>query len=147
MALWYHLKGIPLDVAYENLEKKYGYHATITDNVYFEGSEGQSEMKAIMAKLHANPPKVVAGNKVVEVQDYEKGTIVDSEGHSRPTGLEQSEVVKLIFEDSSWIAIRPSGTEPKCKFYIEAYAKSGEGLEDRAKAMCAELKKDLGVKA
>jgi phosphoglucomutase len=147
MALWYHLKGIPLDVAYENLEKKYGYHATITDNVYFEGSEGQSEMKAIMAKLHANPPKVVAGNKVVEVQDYEKGTIVDSEGHSRPTGLEQSEVVKLIFEDSSWIAIRPSGTEPKCKFYIEAYAKSGEGLEERAKAMCAELKKDLGVKA
>jgi phosphoglucomutase len=99
-----------------------------------------------MDELHANPPMEVAGLKVKEVQDYEKGTIVSSDGTTRPTGLEQAEVVKLIFDDTSWIAIRPSGTEPKCKFYVEAVAKDDVGLKERAQKMVSELKKDLGVR-
>ena len=146
MALYYFLKKIPLDVAYRNLELKYGFHETITDSVYFEGSEGSAIMKKIMDELHANPPMEVAGLKVKEVQDYEKGTIVSSDGTTRPTGLEQAEVVKLIFDDTSWIAIRPSGTEPKCKFYVEAVAKDDVGLKERAQKMVSELKKDLGVR-
>ncbi len=146
MALYYFLKKIPLDVAYRNLELKYGFHETITDSVYFEGSEGSAIMKKIMDELHANPPMEVAGLKVKEVQDYEKGTIVSSDGTTRPTGLEQAEVVKLIFDDTSWIAIRPSGTEPKCKFYVEAVAKDDAGLKERAQKMVSELKKDLGVR-
>jgi phosphoglucomutase len=146
MALYYFLKKIPLDVAYRNLELKYGFHETITDSVYFEGSEGSAIMKKIMDELHANPPMEVAGLKVKEVQDYEKGTIISSDGTTRPTGLEQAEVVKLIFDDTSWIAIRPSGTEPKCKFYVEAVAKDDVGLKERAQKMVSELKKDLGVR-
>lgn len=133
-------------MAYRNLELKYGFHETITDSVYFEGSEGSAIMKKIMDELHANPPMEVAGLKVKEVQDYEKGTIVSSDGTTRPTGLEQAEVVKLIFDDTSWIAIRPSGTEPKCKFYVEAVAKDDVGLKERAQKMVSELKKDLGVR-
>jgi phosphoglucomutase len=147
MALWYFRKGIPLDVAYENLEKRFGYHVTITDNVYFEGSEGAKEMGAIMEKLHAEAPKSIAGLKVVSVEDYWKGYTVFADGHHEKITLEKSEVVRLIFEDSSWIAVRPSGTEPKCKFYIEAFAKDGTGLEERAKRLDVELKKDLGIKA
>lgn len=147
MALWYHLKGIPLDVAYDALEKKYGYHVTITDNIYFEGSEGQSEMKAIMDKLHANAPKTLAGMKVVAVEDYVKGVTTYPDGHTSKIALEKSEVVRLMFEDSSWLAVRPSGTEPKCKFYIEAFSKNPEGLEERAKRMSADLKSFLGIKA
>lgn len=147
MALWYHLKGIPLDVAYDALEKKYGYHATITDNIYFEGSEGQAEMKTIMDKLHVDAPKSLAGMKVVAVEDYMKGVTTYPDGHTTKIALEKSEVVRLMFEDSSWLAVRPSGTEPKCKFYIEAFAKKGEGLEERAKKMSADLKAFLGIKA
>jgi phosphoglucomutase len=147
MALWYHLKGIPLDVAYDALEKKYGYHATITDNIYFEGSEGQAEMKTIMDKLHVDAPKSLAGMKVVAVEDYMKGVTTYPDGHTTKIALEKSEVVRLMFEDSSWLAVRPSGTEPKCKFYIEAFAKKSEGLEERAKRMSADLKAFLGIKA
>ena len=146
MALWYHLKGIPLDVAYQNLEKRFGYHATITDNVYFEGSEGAKEMAAIMEKLHAHAPERLAGSSVVAVEDYWKGYTQFADGRRQPIALEKSEVVRLIFEDSSWIAVRPSGTEPKCKFYIEAFSKDGKLIEERAQQLDIELKKALGIK-
>lgn len=147
MALYYHLKGIPLDVAYENLEKKYGYHFTIADSVYFEGSEGASKMKAIMEELHEKAPTTIAGREVAVVEDYLKGTRTYLQsGKVEPTGLEKAEVVKLIFADSTWVAIRPSGTEPKCKFYIEAFSKTSEGLEKEGRALLAALKKGLGIK-
>ncbi len=147
MALFYHLKGIPLDVAYENLEKKYGYHETMTDSVYFEGPTGAKEMTEIMSNLHHEAPKEVYGNKVAVVEDYKKRLRLDvSSGVATALTLEEAEVVRLIFEDTSWIAIRPSGTEPKCKFYIEVYQKDGEGIKERARAMLDDLKRQLGVK-
>ena len=147
MALFYHLKGIPLDVAYENLEKKYGYHETMTDSVYFEGPTGAKEMMDIMSNLHREAPKEVYGNKVAVVEDYKKRLRLDvSSGVATALTLEEAEVVRLIFEDTSWIAIRPSGTEPKCKFYIEVYQKDGVGIKERARAMLDDLKKQLGVK-
>ncbi len=148
MALYYHLKGIPLDVAYENLEKKYGYHETMTDNVYFEGPSGAKEMANIMNELHQNAPKEILGNKIAYVEDYKKRLRTDMRtGASTALTLEEAEVVRLIFEDTSWIAIRPSGTEPKCKFYIEVFQKDKEGIKEKARSMLDTLKKELGVKA
>ena len=147
MALYYHLKGIPLDVAYENLEKKYGYHETMTDNVYFEGPTGAKEMMEIMNSLHQNAPKEILGNKIAFVEDYKKRLKTDTRnGASTALTLEEAEVVRLIFEDTSWIAIRPSGTEPKCKFYIEVFQKEKDGIEEKARAMLDALKKELGVR-
>jgi len=146
MALFYHLKGIPLDIAYDNLEKKYGYHETITDNVYFEGSEGATKMAALMVALHQEPPKEIGDNRVLYVEDYKKRLCTDLQsGHSTALALEEAEVVRLIFEDTSWIAIRPSGTEPKCKFYIEVFQKRGEGIKERARALLDALHKQLGL--
>lgn len=148
MALHYHLLGIPLDIAYKNLEKKYGYHETITDSVFFVGPTGAKEMAEIMDELHRNPPKALLDKKVVVVEDYEKRLKTDlRSGVTTALQLDQAEVVRLLFEDTSWIAIRPSGTEPKCKFYVEVFQKEEEGIATKARALLDELKKELGVKA
>lgn len=146
MALWYFRKGIPLDVAYDNLEKRFGYHDSYTDSVVFPGSEGASEMEEIMDRLHANPPKEVNKIKVLEVQDYEKGTVTKEDGSVGKTTLPKAEVVKLLLADGSWIAIRPSGTEPKCKFYVEAVSDKKEGLHEQSLTLSKALRKSLGVK-
>lgn len=67
-------------------------------------------------------------------------------GTSTALTLEEAEVVRLIFEDTSWIAIRPSGTEPKCKFYIEVFQKEKDSIKEKARAMLDALKKELGVR-
>ncbi len=144
MALWYHLKDIPLDVAYENLEKKYGYHATKTISVMFEGQEGLKEMNALMDRLHAHPLSEVAGMKVARLEDYETLKATDcATGKFTDIALEKSNVIRMIFPDTSWIAIRPSGTEPKCKFYVEVYQKDGNGIEKRVDDIFASLKEQL----
>jgi phosphoglucomutase len=147
MALWHFRRGEPLDVAFDNLEKRYGYHEDLNDSIYFEGSLGLATMKKIMDGLHANPPKQVDGLDVIEVQDYAKRLISRADGSTEQTDLPSSEVVKLILSDGSTIAIRPSGTEPKCKFYVEAVASSDEGLAQKARDLSSSLKKALGVKA
>jgi phosphoglucomutase len=145
MALYYHLKGIPLDVAYLNLSRRYGFHYERTDNVYFEGPDGARRMSAIMDELHENPPKKVAGSEVVRVEDYEKGYAYEGGRKSRLT-LPKSEVVKLFLDDGSWVVVRPSGTEPKCKFYVEVVGKEGDDLQKRRDAISKDLLSAVGVK-
>ncbi len=148
MALYHYRAGTPLDIAYRELEKRVGFVSSTTESVYFEGSEGASAMKAIMEKLHENAPSEVLGRKVVRVEDYLKGEILDlATGEKKPTGMDRSDVVRLLLEDTSWIAVRPSGTEPKCKFYVEAAGTKEEGLDEEAKALVSSIKGILGVKA
>lgn len=99
-----------------------------------------------MDRLHANPPKEVNKIKVLEVQDYEKGTVTKEDGSVGKTTLPKAEVVKLLLADGSWIAIRPSGTEPKCKFYVEAVSDKKEGLHEQSLTLSKALRKSLGVK-
>jgi phosphoglucomutase len=146
MALWYHLKGIPLDRAFVALEKKYGYHETTTDSIYFEGSSGSAKMKTMMDELHENPPKEIEGYKIVRVEDYEKSKATNANGSVEALTLPKEEVVRLFFNDGSWIAVRPSGTEPKIKFYVEAVAASDEGLHAKAMNLSKSLQKALGIK-
>ncbi len=146
MALWHYRNGTPLDVAYEELQKKYGYHDAYSVPLAFEGMEGNAKMKALMAKAHGEPLKEIAGIKVAEVQDYLTDIATLADGSTRKiVNLPPSDVVKYVLEDGSTITIRPSGTEPKVKFYMEAVGKTPNGLKEKNEAMYAYLAKYLGI--
>ena len=145
MALFHFLNGEYLDVAYDNLQKKYGYHNDICYSIVFKGSEGLNEMKAIMKKLHANPPSLIGDDKVVEVRDYDKQIISSITGPTQKICLPKSDVVILQLEDGSTIAVRPSGTEPKCKFYMGAVGKDLHSVESKPLQLYEAFKKELGL--
>ena len=146
MALFYKRKGIALDEALEALEAKHGYHYPTLLDTYFEGAEGPAKMKAMMANLRKNPPKEIAGLEVKEVRDYLLDIITDKDGKvSKIEGLPPSDVLKFVFVDGSTLAIRPSGTEPKIKFYVETMGKSKEGLKEKALALNEDFRKKVGI--
>lgn len=147
MALSYARKGIPLDIAYDNLQKKYGYHLAVTKDTYFEGMEGNAKMKAMMESLHQNPVMEIAGIPVESTADYLNGVTTHSDGRREPIeGLPPSDVMKYFLTDGSTVCVRPSGTEPKVKFYIEAVGSSKDGLESKVDALDADIRRITGVK-
>ena len=117
MALYYFLKGMRLDQAWDDLSKRFGYHQDITYSMEFFGSEGQAKMDNLMNTLHRDPFISINGLKVVKVDDIEKGVRLTKD-RSEPLNLPKSNVVKLYLEDGSIVTVRPSGTEPKVKFYV-----------------------------
>jgi phosphoglucomutase len=117
MALFYFLKGMRLDEAWDDLCKRFGYHQDITYSMEFFGSEGQAKMNNLMNTLHNNPFISINGLKVVKVDDIEKGERITKD-KKEPLSLPKSNVVKLYLEDGSVVTVRPSGTEPKVKFYV-----------------------------
>lgn len=146
MALYYHNQGIPLDVAFDNLQKKYGYHVTETKDVYFEGMEGADKMKELMNRLHQNLYWEIASIPVVKIGDYLHGKTIEKDGKEEQlVGFPSSDVLKYFLEDGSTLCIRPSGTEPKMKFYIEAVGPSSDGLKDKIEAINAFVRQDAGL--
>ncbi|MBR5996749.1 MAG: phospho-sugar mutase [Bacilli bacterium] len=123
MALFYFLKGMRLDEAWDDLSKRFGYHQDITYSMEFFGSEGQAKMNNLMDTLHNDPFIAINGLKVVKVDDIEKGERITKEGKEK-LNLPKSNVVKLYLEDGSIVTVRPSGTEPKVKFYVGTVLKS-----------------------
>ena len=117
MALFYFLKGKRLDEAWDDLCKRFGYHQDITYSMEFFGSEGQAKMNNLMNVLHNDPFITINNLKVVKVDDIEKGVRLTKDGQE-PLALPKSNVVKLYLEDGSVVTVRPSGTEPKVKFYV-----------------------------
>ena len=117
MALNYFLKGMRLDEAWDDLSKRFGYHQDLTYSMEFFGSEGQAKMDNLMNTLHNDPFIEINGLKVVQVDDIEKSVRLTKQSTS-PINLPKSNVVKLYLEDGSIVTVRPSGTEPKVKFYI-----------------------------
>ncbi len=117
MALYYFLKGMRLDEAWDDLSKRFGYHQDLTYSMEFFGSEGQAKMENLMNALHNDPFIEINGLKVVQVDDIEKSVRLTKQSTS-PINLPKSNVVKLYLEDGSIVTVRPSGTEPKVKFYI-----------------------------
>ena len=127
MALFYFLRGLRLDEAMEKLYKRFGYHQDITYSMEFFGSEGQAKMDSLMNVMHNNPFITINGLKVVAVDDIEKQQHFELNGKVSPINLPKANVVKLFLEDGSLVTVRPSGTEPKVKFYI------GTKLKDKPK--------------
>ena len=144
----YKLKGITLDEAYKNLGKTYGNYKSKLYNIYFKGSEGQEEMKKIMEELEENPITELNGNKVKYVENYFKLTRkdLDTGKVENIPNLPIGDLIKFIFEDGSNISVRPSGTEPKCKVYVEMVDASLDVAGTRCDEAYASLKKILNIK-
>ena len=143
MALYYDKLGKPLDVVWDELQQRFGYHLDIAYSIEFKGSSGQQAMDNLMDGLHEKPLQELSGVKVVRVEDYLKQQAYEN-GKTEPIELPKSNVVKLYFKNGNTITVRPSGTEPKVKFYIGM--KSKTKLEKTASdALYDELKKALNI--
>ena len=121
------------------LYEKYGYFLEKTISVTVQGLEGPAKIKALLDGLRKEVPSNFGGIKVALAQDFAVNQQVDTEGIVSEIGLPTSNVLKYILEDGSWIAVRPSGTEPKIKFYMGVKATSKEEAEEKL----AKFQKDL----
>ena len=124
MVNYYRLQGLRLDQVMDNISKKHGYHSDVLYSIFFKGQTGAETMRTIMSNLHQHPLKEVAGLKVIAVEDYLYLTRTSGEDEEYIENLPSTNAVKYFLEDGSTIAIRPSGTEPKCKFYYGAISKN-----------------------
>ena len=121
------------------LYEKYGYFLEKTISVTVQGLEGPAKIKALLDGLRKEVPSNFGGIKVALAQDFSVNKQVDAEGVTSEIGLPTSNVLKYILEDGSWIAVRPSGTEPKIKFYMGVKAATQEEAEEKL----AKFQKDL----
>nr|WP_308742455.1 phospho-sugar mutase [uncultured Anaerocolumna sp.] len=127
-AAYYRQQGITLYEQMQRVFEKYGYYKEDLVSVTLKGIEGMEKIKEIMKSYRTNPPKKAGDYTVLKVRDYIADTITDTAtGAVVPTGLPKSDVIYLEFNDDAWCAIRPSGTEPKIKFY---FGVKGNSLED-----------------
>ena len=127
-AAYYKQKGMTLWDAMVAMYEKYGYYKDAVKSIGLSGIEGLAKIQSIMETLRNNTPKEVGGYKVVFARDYKLDTIKDmASGEVKPTGLPSSNVLYYDLNDGAWICVRPSGTEPKIKFY---YGIKGSSMED-----------------
>ena len=127
-AAYYRTQGKTLWDAMIDMYEKYGYYKDDVKSISLSGIEGLAKIQSIMETLRNNPPKELAGYKVLSTRDYKKDEIVDlATGNVTPTGLPTSNVLYYDMNDDAWLCVRPSGTEPKIKFY---YGIKGTSLED-----------------
>lgn len=144
MALFHHLNGKTLDVVYDELQKKYGYRLDVSFSVEFKGSSGMEKMREIMTRLSANEIQKVAGHKVVETRDYIKQIITNQQGVSK-LDLPKADVVILVLDNEATIAVRPSGTEPKCKFYFGVKGDSADSIKNIPMVLFTQLKEYISI--
>ena len=109
------------------LYEEYGYYKEGLHTVTLKGVTGSEKIKAIMESFRSNPPKEFGEFKVVAFRDYEKNVIIKADGTTDETGLPKSNVLYFELDRDAWCCLRPSGTEPKIKFYMGV---KGESLED-----------------
>ena len=147
IALFYHLKGINLVQVYENLGKRFGYYKNKVYNIALEGSKGAKKMEEIMNKVINTPFKEINGQKVTKFEDYFnlKRHYFISNQMEDIVGLPVGDLVKYYFADGSNICIRPSGTEPKIKFYIDVLTKDPSTAEKKCDEYYRILLKELNV--
>lgn len=138
MAVYYHHLNKNLLEVFDELQQKYGYHIDKVVSKEFFGPEGAVEMNNLMEKLQNNPPMVVNNLPVIRVENYIT-SIAKVGGKEEKLTLPKAQVVKLFLQDGSTIAVRPSGTEAKCKFYIESISTSKEEAKNNADKMFDEL--------
>ncbi len=123
------------------LYEKYGYFKETQYTITLKGIEGSKQIAEIMDKLRSDLPKEFGELKVVEVRDYDRNKIVNMEsGEERETGLPQSNVIYFDLTNDSWCCARPSGTEPKLKFYMGVKGSSLEDAQEKVEKLTEALK-------
>ena len=123
------------------LYEKYGYYKETQYAITLKGIDGAAQISAMMDKLRSNPPKNFGDLQVVEMRDYDKDQVKDmATGQVRPTGLPKSNVLYFELTNNSWCCARPSGTEPKIKFYMGVKGTSLEDAQAKVDKLTADLK-------
>lgn len=132
-AAYYKTQGITLWDQMLNIYNKYGYYKEDLFTMTFKGADGAKKMQDMMDAYRKNAPKQVGAYKVLRLRDYKNDVITDlATGETTPTGLPKSNVLYFELENDAWFCVRPSGTEPKIKFYAGI---KGTSLEDSAKKL------------
>ncbi len=137
MAAFYAKKGQTLLDGLHDLYRQYGYYQEALVSQVFEGKNGQDEMKALLNNLRRNVPKSIADLEINLFEDYLTGLSTLADGSTEPIELPKENVLKYVLEDTSWVAIRPSGTEPKCKFYFGVVGETMEEAKEKLKQLQA----------
>jgi phosphoglucomutase len=138
-AAYYKSQGKTLWDAMIEMYERYGYWLDDITTITMKGLDGIAKIQSIMETLRKSTPAQIAGYDVLKVRDYSADTITDVKtGAVTPTGLPKSNVLYYELTDDTWLCVRPSGTEPKIKFY---YGVKGTSLEN-----AKELSKDFGEK-
>ncbi len=141
MATWCKKHGKTVWDQMLDLYEKYGYFKETQYAITLKGIEGSRQIAAIMDKLRNDPPKEFGDWKVLEFRDYDRNRILNMEsGEERETGLPQSNVLYFDLTDDSWCCARPSGTEPKLKFYMGVKGNSLEDAQEKVEKLTEALK-------
>lgn len=129
-ASYYKKQGKTLWDVMKDMYERYGYYKEYTKSAAFPGIEGKGKMAALLDDLRKESPKELAGKKVLKIRDYLLDTVTDTAtGAVTATGLPKSNVIYYELEDDAWVCVRPSGTEPKVKFYCGVKGTSFEDAE------------------
>ena len=139
LAAYYRSRGLTLADGIEEIYKEYGYYAEKTISVTLSGVDGAEQIKAIMAKFRNNAPKEWNGTAITVVEDFKAQTSTAADGTVTTLTTPPSDVLKYTLADGSWIAVRPSGTEPKIKFYIAVVGESNEDSQTKIANIEAEI--------
>ena len=139
LAAYYRSRGLTLADGIEEIYKEYGYYAEKTISVTLSGVDGAEQIKAIMAKFRNNAPKEWNATTITVVEDFKAQTSTAADGTVTTLTTPPSDVLKYTLADGSWIAVRPSGTEPKIKFYIAVVGESNEESQTKIANIEAEI--------
>ena len=139
LAAYYRSRGLTLADGIEEIYKEYGYFAEKTISVTLSGVNGAEQIKAIMAKFRDNGPKDFNATAISVTEDFKAQTSTAADGTVTALTTPPSDVLKYTLADGSWIAVRPSGTEPKIKFYIAVVGDSNEDAQAKIAAIEAEI--------
>ena len=139
LAAYYRSRGLTLADGIEEIYREYGYYAEKTISVTLSGVDGAEQIKAIMAKFRNNAPKEWNTTAITVVEDFKAQTATAADGTVTNLTTPPSDVLKYTLADGSWIAVRPSGTEPKIKFYIAVVGETNEESQAKIANIEAEI--------
>ncbi|HGR9948235.1 TPA: phospho-sugar mutase [Streptococcus pneumoniae] len=139
LAAYYRSRGLTLADGIEEIYKEYAYYAEKTISVTLSGVDGAEQIKAIMAKFRNNAPTEWNATAITVVEDFKAQTATVADGTVTNLTTPPSDVLKYTLADGSWIAVRPSGTEPKIKFYIAVVGETNEESQAKIANIEAEI--------
>ena len=141
-AAWYRRQGTSLCGQMERMYQKYGYYKEGLAAITLKGQEGLRKISGMMERIRREIPKTIGGARVIQFRDYENGVLLDcTTGEKGQTGLPKSNVLYFEMENEAWCCVRPSGTEPKIKFYIGVKGAAEADADRKLREMTDAVKK------
>lgn len=131
---YYHEQGLTLMDVLESLYRRYGFYLDALDNFTFTGLDGSDKIRALVNGLRSDPPRYAGDIEVLHMEDYASEAMMQA-------GFPHSDVLRFLLKDGSWVAVRPSGTEPKCKFYYSVVAADRSAAQKKLQDMRATFEK------